>query len=180
MKFPLNDFYKNRASANSVRKTNSVMKDLFNDMKKNSWAGPKMNVTFKTTLGHTHNLIVRYETTIDELLKYYLRSMNRTEFIGSDKICFLFNASRQKFGIQTSVATYFKPNFNPNIIVNFYNVSLYGNWYNWTKEEVEQIKKEREKIELENQVLEHKFGEEFKPLSNFSTFPYFPQFPSHY
>ena len=155
LKFPLNDFYNNNSMVNSIMKPNSVMLDLFNDMKKNSFAGPKKNVIFKTTRGHAHNLIVRYETTIDELLKYYLRRMNRTEFIGSHNIVFLFNTSPVKFGDQTTIATYFKNSNNPKIIVEFYVAISGNNWYNWTKEEEEQIKKEREKIELENQALEH-------------------------
>ena len=40
-----------------------------------------MNAIFFTTQGHKHNLIARNGTTLDELLKYYLRKMNRTEFI---------------------------------------------------------------------------------------------------
>ena len=153
LKFPLNDFYNNNSMVNSIMKPNSVMLDLFNDMKKSFKPGPKMNVTFETIQGHKNNLIVRYGTTIDELLKYYLSSMNRTEFIGSDnKIVFLYNASKLKFGDQTTVETYFKLNTHDNIVVNY---DIFGNWYNWKKEEEEQIKKEREKIYLENQALEH-------------------------
>ena len=33
LKFPLNDFYNNSSTVNSIKKTNSVMLDLFKDMK---------------------------------------------------------------------------------------------------------------------------------------------------
>ena len=77
--------------------------------------------------------------------------MNRTEFIVSQKIIFLFNASQLKFGDQTTVKTYFKIYTNPKIIVFFpRTVTYYGNWYNQTKEE-----------DLENQDLEPKLVEDF-------------------
>ena len=129
MKFPLNDFYNNSSTVNSIMKPNLVMLDLFNDMKKNNEPGPKMNVIFRSIQGHKNNLVVRYGTTIDELLKYYLRSMNRTEFIGShDKIRFYFDGSQIKFGDQTPVETYFKHNFFPEIKV--YQPAFSGYWNN--------------------------------------------------
>ena len=170
LKFPLNDFYdikkkksnsnfninNNRSNDNSIMNRNLVMLDLFNDMKNNYKPGPGMNVIFNFISGHTTNLIVSYGTTIDELLKYYLRRMNRTEFIGSHdgKIAFYFSGRRIKFGDQTPVETYFKHNDNPIIRVNQNSYS--GNWSNWTKEEEERIEKELEKIILENQDLEPK------------------------
>ena len=159
LKFPLNDFYdikrkksnsnfninNNSSNDNSIMNRKSVMLDLFNDMKKSYMPGPKINVLFESPLVHkTINLIVSYGTTLDELLKYYLRRMNRTEFIGShDKIVFYFNGSngrRIKFGDQTPVETYFK--YHPNPIIRVSQSGYSGNWRNWTKEEMEQIEKE--------------------------------------
>ncbi len=86
-----------------------------------------MNAIFFTTQGHKHNLIARNGTTLDELLKYYLRKMNRTEFIWSDKISFLFNGSQLEFGDQTTVETYFIPISHPKIVINSHDVPYYGN-----------------------------------------------------
>ena len=81
--------------------------------------GPKINVIFSTTKGRTDNLCFKYGTTIDEILKIYLKRVNREELIGRyDKICFLVNAQQIKFGDKTPVEKLFKLNRNPKVVVN--------------------------------------------------------------
>ena len=89
--------------------------DNYND----TGPGPKYNVTFRNIQNVCHNLIVNYDVTIDELLKRYLKRVCRPELIGSyNKICFLFNANKLKFGDKTTVEKYFKNSPNPKVTVN--------------------------------------------------------------
>ena len=173
LKFPLNDFYlkndkkksnlnvnKNNNSpneSNSNMKTNLVMTDLFNDMKNLLKPGSGIKIMFNTTSGHIFSLGVNYGTTIDQLLKYYLKRMNRAELIEKDnKINFLFNKARLKFGDRTPIETCFWGVRNPFVLVKLIDFSFDGNWCNWTKEEEERINKEIEEKELEIQYLNEK------------------------
>jgi len=49
------------------------------------------------------NLTINYGTTVDKLLKKFLCKIHQPELIDSNKICFIYNASRLKFGDQTFV-----------------------------------------------------------------------------
>jgi len=120
-----------------------------------------MNIMFLTTKqGHTFNLKVSFGTTIDQLLKYYLRRMNRAELIGNDyKINFFFNADRLKFGGKTLVEEFFKYSSILKIVVNLVNdQSQYHNWPNWTKEQEDLIKKEEDKIYSNNCLLNNEIN----------------------
>ena len=85
--------------------------------------GPKMNIVFTTTQGHSQILILNYGTPIDEALKIYLKRVGKPELINdnTNKICFLFNATKIKFGDNTPVEKYFKNSPNPKIVVNDVN-----------------------------------------------------------
>ena len=85
--------------------------------------GLKMNIIFNTTQGTSHNLVMTYGTTIDQALSKYLKRVGRPELIGSqdNKICFLFNATKMKFGDQTPIETFFKNAPNPKVVVNDIN-----------------------------------------------------------
>ena len=165
LKFPLNNFYKKRNSNKTSNMNNyninvkysivnrkSIMIDLFNDMKNIRKPGrPKMNIIFKNDRGKdVSTIIVSHGTKIDQVLKYYLRRMNRPEFIGSPKILFFHNATTIGFGNKTPVEIYFRNEVNPTVIVNFNSSinehSFYGNWCNWTKGEEEEIKKEENRL----------------------------------
>ena len=86
---------------------------------------PKINVIFKTTQGVTHTLVYSFGTTIDEVLKKYLKRVNREELINDEqskgKICFLFNAAQLKFGDNTKIENFFKGISNPKVVVNDVN-----------------------------------------------------------
>ena len=82
---------------------------------------PKINIIFKTTQGVTHKIVCNYGTTIDEVLKKYLNTVNKPELINQNKLCFLFNAAQLKFGDKTKVEDYFKGILNPKVVVNDVN-----------------------------------------------------------
>ena len=80
---------------------------------------PKMNVIFENTKGKKENIIVYFGTTIDELLKIYLKRINRMDLIkDSYKITFSANARFLKFGDITLVEHFFHNEINPKVVVN--------------------------------------------------------------
>jgi len=87
--------------------------------------GPKINVIFKTTQGVTHTLVYNYGTTVDDVLKKYLKRVNREDLMNDEqnkgKICFLFNAAQLKFGDKTTIENFFKGISNPKVVVNDVN-----------------------------------------------------------
>ena len=79
----------------------------------------RMNITFKTTHGNVNNIKVDYGTSIDDMLKKYLKHINHPELINNkNDIAFLYNAQILIFGDKTKIEDYFKYNNHPNIIVN--------------------------------------------------------------
>ena len=85
--------------------------------------GPRVNVIFNTTQGTTHNIAAPYGTTVHQTLEKYLKRVGRPELIGTqdNKICFLWNATKMKFGDNTPVEQFFKNAINPKIVVNDIN-----------------------------------------------------------
>ena len=135
----------------SKEKTDLAIKDLFEEMKNILKPGkPRINFLFKNIRGYpdSFNLTASYGTTLDQLLKYYLRRMNSIELIGTDKIQFLFEARSLVFGDKTPIEKYFKNNINPKIVV-----ICSSNINYWTKEEEDIIKKEEDKIFSEVKAL---------------------------
>ena len=86
---------------------------------------PKINVIFKTTQGVTHTLVYNFGTTVDQVLRKYLKRVNREDLINDEqnkgKICFLFNAAQLKFGDKTPIEQFFKGISNPKVVVNDVN-----------------------------------------------------------
>ena len=81
-------------------------------------SGPKINVIFRNTRGDCHSLVVNYGVTIDELLKEYLKRIGRPDLIGDNRISYIWNASKLKFGDKTTVEKYFRNVNNPKVVVN--------------------------------------------------------------
>ena len=79
---------------------------------------PKMNVEFRTTNGISNIIIVKYGTTIDQLLIKYLNRVNSPELIGDkdNKIAFLFNADSYANGL-----TFTTPDALKEFVRNYYN-----------------------------------------------------------
>ena len=120
LKFPLNDFmgkenleFKNIKQENQENEMDKkyneiinqykqrskelfeVLNDVINDTKYFIGPGPKMNIIFKDGRGPDFTIIVNYGTTIDQMLKIYLRRVGRKDLIGYNKsILFLFNAKK--------------------------------------------------------------------------------------
>ena len=91
-----------------------------NDNNEEISKGPKLNITFKTTWNTSTFLTIDYGTPIDEVLKKYLRVIKRPDLIGdkNNKLVFLFNACKLRFGDKTPVKLFFKNIPNPKVIVN--------------------------------------------------------------
>ena len=163
LKFPLNDFLsKKNQNNNSKDIITSAMSDLLNDMKNQNKPGLKMNISFyKEKEDELYTFDISYGTTIDQTLKYYLKRINRTEFINSNKILFSFVQKILRFGDNTPIEIFFKSSNEPKICVKF--LFSFGinkkNWFNWTDEEVFQIKDEFDKMRLESKTLDSKLGE---------------------
>ena len=88
-----------------------------NDSQDNS-PGPKINVIFTTTTGTKRNLVLSESSSIDQAIKKYLQVVGHPELYNTDKVGFLFNAQKLKFGDNTTISNFFKNQFNPKIIVN--------------------------------------------------------------
>ena len=86
-----------------------------------------MNLTFKTTQGQIHCILVDYGTTINEILEKYLKRVGRPDLIGdkNNKFCALFNAVQLKFGDKTKVESFFERAINPTVVVT-YSFGLIG------------------------------------------------------
>ena len=165
LKFPLKNFYEIKKEGwelkkfddnvninDSIKKNELAMKDLINDMKNMIKPGrPRINILFKSDGAYSFNITASYGTTIDQLLKYYLRRMNSPELIKTDKIKFLSDARGIVFGDETPIEIYFKNNLNPKIIV-----ICFSNIFKWTKEENDIIKKEEDKIFSEINMVKPK------------------------
>ena len=79
----------------------------------------RMNVIFKITQGTTHSMLFNYGTTITKMLEKYLQKIGKSHLYCTDnKICFLFNDIRLRFGDQTPIEEFFKGMTNPKILIN--------------------------------------------------------------
>ena len=102
---------------------------------KSDFLNNKIGIEFRFCTGKIIYVLVKFGTTIDQLLKKYLEIENKINLINSNKIFFLYNACLVKFGDNTPVEKYFKIkpnpyggnlNFEPKIIVNDVNNLLGG------------------------------------------------------
>ena len=80
--------------------------------------GPKLNVLFTTTIGTSRNIVLNHSTTIDDALQKYLKTVGKSNLYKSDKISFLFNATKLNYGDKKTVGEFFRNSPNPKVIVN--------------------------------------------------------------
>ena len=101
-----------------------------NDSNKNP--EPKIiNLIFAKTTGEKRVLKINYGTTISQALKKYLDAVGKPElFLNSDRIIFLFNATRLDFNDNRPVEVVFRYTLMPKIIVND-TQSLIGAYNFW-------------------------------------------------
>ena len=85
--------------------------------------GPKIHIIFVTTICTSYIMYFNYGTTIDQILEKYLQRKGRHDLYSekSNKICFLFNACRLRFGDKTPVEEFFKGIPNPKVVVSGVN-----------------------------------------------------------
>ena len=84
-------------------------------------SGPKMNVIFTSGTGNSKVLILDYGTTVDDMLKIYLKKENKLDLYGSNnKIGFLYNIKNIQFGNQTPIDLFFKNRKSPKVQVSYY------------------------------------------------------------
>ena len=81
-----------------------------------------INVIFKNTLGVVVPMALDSEITVSEMLKKYLKKINRAKLINSKNknknIKFLFNACILNFDDEKTIGQFFEYNRNPSIIVH--------------------------------------------------------------
>ena len=85
--------------------------------------GPKITIIFVTTQGVSHSLFATHGTTVDELIKKYLKRAGRLDLYEtkSKKICFSFNNIVLKYGDKTPVEQLFKDKPYPKVVFNDVN-----------------------------------------------------------
>ena len=99
---------------NSQNSGNQIYDNLSN-------SGPKMNVIFTTGTGSSKVLILDYGTTVDDMLKIYLKKENKLDLYGSyNKIGFLYNIKNIQFGNTTPIELFFKNRRTPKVQVSYY------------------------------------------------------------
>ena len=77
-----------------------------------------IKVRFQTKERNTKILTLDSETIVGDMLKLYLKEMNRLDVINSQKkILFLFNSHSLSFEDKTKIGTFFKGIINPYIFV---------------------------------------------------------------
>ena len=113
----------------------------------------KYNIIFVSTQGVSYNIYYNYGTTIDEVLKAYLNEAETPELIDdrTNRIDYLFNARRLRFGDETTIETFFRNFINPRIIVNdMQNLTKYD------KLLLKKSKKENDKLQKQISKLNNK------------------------
>jgi hypothetical protein len=91
--------------------------NIINDEDSNH--GPKIHIIFVTTICTSYIMDFNYGTTITKMLEKYLQKIGKSHLYCTDnKICFLFNDIRLRFGDQTPIEEFFKGMTNPKILIN--------------------------------------------------------------
>ena len=80
-----------------------------------------MNVIFTSGTGNSKVLILDYGTTVDDMLKIYLKKENKLDLYGSyNKIGFLYNIKNIQFGNTSPIELFFKNRRTPKVQVSYY------------------------------------------------------------
>ena len=113
----------------------------------------KYNIIFVSTQGVSYNIYYNYGTTIDEALKAYLNEAETPELIDdrTNRITYLYNATRLRFGDETTIETFFRNFINPRIIVNDIQ-----NLIKYDKLLLKKSKKENDKLQKQISKLNNK------------------------
>ena len=90
---------------------------------------PKINILFTTTIGTKRNVVLNQSATVDRALRKYLEVIGKQNLVNSDKISFLYNAAKLKFGDNTPLQNFFRNIVNPKVVVNDTNNLIGANLY---------------------------------------------------
>ena len=114
----LNNFNQNMNLNNNYNFTMNNMNNMMMQMLNNydeyeEWMKEfgiedSIKIIFNTTQGKKTEVSVKKGTTIDQLLKKYLELENRSYLIADKNICFIYNATKLKFGDNTKFENLFK------------------------------------------------------------------------
>ena len=151
LQFPLNDFFgKDEIIINIIKKENEKNNETYNNLlnkyekiKKEfkeiiriidnniptfyDRIGKKLKyILFSNVKGYKNVLKLNYGTTIDQMLRIYLKIIKR-EFLynNNQKVCFIYNANKIKFGNKTRIECFFRYIDFPKIIVNLIDDYFY-------------------------------------------------------
>ena len=151
LQFPLNDFFgKDEIIINIIKKENEKNNETYNNLlnkyekiKKefkeiiriidnniptfyNQIGERLMYILFSNVKGYKNVLKLNYGTTIDQMLRIYLKIIKR-EFLynNNQKVCFIYNANKIKFGNKTRIECFFRYIDFPKIIVNLIDDYFY-------------------------------------------------------
>ena len=123
LKYPINDFLEqnkkkeinNNLNYNLLINEMNSMNIIKSENEQHKSIKPRINFIFeeKTDPPHTTSLIVDYGTSVDDMLKMYIKKINKPElFDQKDKISFVYNLKSFKFGDKTPIETSFKRKMN--------------------------------------------------------------------
>ena len=159
LQFPLNDFFEKNKKENDPNKIfddvlNKYLqkseefyersKNYMNDMIYHIEHGQVMNITFnvfvpnsygnryKLHLDFSSNLVLKFGTTIDDMLKIYFKLKGRGDLINynGNEIYFLWNMFKLGFGDQTPIEIFFINTLNPSVNVYLNDHYFFENNYN--------------------------------------------------
>ena len=104
----------------NINMNKMMINNIKNNMNINNFK-KKMNIIFRSTSGLDTLLVLDYGTTINEMLKCYLKKIGKPEIIDNNsKVRFMWNSKTIDFNDNTNIEIFFNFNHNPyHIIVEF-------------------------------------------------------------
>ena len=118
-----------KSNFNFIEQMTNLLNEINNSKKeelpivKNSIQGINLdaikNINFKTTLGNKTTIEIDKNNTIDELLKQYMKKIDKSIIDNSDEsLFFTYNAEKLEFGDDRKIEDVFSTNNNPTILVS--------------------------------------------------------------
>ena len=120
-----NNFIPNMNNNNFLPNINNniFMPNMNNNNFHQSFNGRNKNIIFETAQGKGYHFLIKYGTTIDQILEIFFRNIGRPDLYDKkdNDIVFLHNACRLRYGDQTKIEEFFQYSENPVILVNDLN-----------------------------------------------------------
>ena len=173
LQFPLYDFFekiKNENDPNKIiddvinkhsKKSNEPherAKNYINDLKYHIEQRQTINIIFKASEPkYSSNLILKFGTTIEDMIKFYLKLNDKRNLINDNRneINFFWNKFKLGLRDKTPIEIFFKNNLNPEVNVYLHNSIILDNNNNSNKFS---IKEEEDILIMKyfNQIFEEK------------------------